>query len=219
MPVKFNQYWSVRNDTRDRYRDFLIKDFIPGINKLEIHTVAGWSVLVGGYSEIIFEGVSSDLEHIERALKDHLYKELNQQLLNCVRNYKTKVLVQYGQKDTYSMELNEKVVKFNQTWDIMCDRQESYDAFLKESYLPIMTELNIQVAGEWEVLIGDGPRIILEGRAESADSLIGNLQGSSFRKGKQELSRYVENYESRLLGFHIKKNKGYKSASYQMVPE
>lgn len=77
MPVKFNQYWRVLRDARNPYRNFIIKEFIPGINKLEIHTVAAWSVLVGGYSEIIFEGVSSDLDHIERALQDPQYKELN----------------------------------------------------------------------------------------------------------------------------------------------
>ena len=42
--------------------------------------MAGWSVLVGGYSEIIFEGVSSDLELVEKALKSPKYKELNENL-------------------------------------------------------------------------------------------------------------------------------------------
>ena len=219
MTVKFNQYWRVCRDADDAYRSFMIKDFIPAINGLGIHTVAGWTVLVGGYSEIIFEGVSSDLERIESALKDPMYREINKQLLKHVRNYKTKVLVQNGGGHHYSMEFKKNTVKFNQTWDILWDRKEDYEQFLRGKYLPLMAQMGIHVAGEWEVLIGDGPRIILEGRAQNACELIDELMGEPFRRGKQELRRYVENYESRLLGFHIQKTKGYKSASYQMVAE
>jgi hypothetical protein len=77
--------------------------------------------------------------------------------------------------------------------------------------------MGIKVAGEWEVLIGDGPRIICEGRADDARNLLENLQSSRFQNAKKELKRFVENYESRVLTFHIQKVEGYKSLSYQFV--
>jgi hypothetical protein len=77
--------------------------------------------------------------------------------------------------------------------------------------------LGIKVAGEWEVMIGDGPRIICEGRADEAHNLLENLQSSRFQKAKKELKQFVENYESRILTFHIQKVEGYKSQSYQLV--
>jgi ribosomal protein L22 len=73
------------------------------------------------------------------------------------------------------------------------------------------------VAREWEVLIGDGPSIICEGRVNDINSLIGNLQGKKFQEAKQKLKEFVENYESRIFTFHIQKVKGYKSASYRIV--
>lgn len=107
MPVKFNQYWTVNQDTMGAYEQFLINKYIPGINKLGIHTVAGWSVLIGGYSEIIFEGVTNDLEILEFALRDSKYKALNDQIQNYVKNYKTKVLISNLQRDVYSKAKHE----------------------------------------------------------------------------------------------------------------
>jgi hypothetical protein len=77
--------------------------------------------------------------------------------------------------------------------------------------------LGIHIAGEWEVFIGDGPHIICEGRINDISTLISNMQTKQFRKIKQKLKNYVENYESRILSFHIQKVKGYKSASYNIV--
>ena len=36
MPVKFNQYWTVEFDRGKEYEKFMIRKYIPGINKLGI---------------------------------------------------------------------------------------------------------------------------------------------------------------------------------------
>jgi hypothetical protein len=217
MTVKFDQYWATIPQKNKEYKKFIIHEFIPAINRLGIHTVAGWSVLVGGYSEIIFEGVSSDLELVEKALKSPKYKELNENLLNYVKDYKTKVLVQTGRKNTYSKDIKENTVKFNQMWNIMSGKKSDYHQFVIEELYPILEELGITIAGEWEVLIGEGPQIICEGRVQDLNNLLINLQSEKFRKAKRKLRRFVEDYQSRFLSFHIQKKKGYKAASYEMI--
>jgi hypothetical protein len=77
--------------------------------------------------------------------------------------------------------------------------------------------LGIKVAREWEVIIGDGPRIICEGRVDEAHKLLESLQSSKFQKAKKELKQFVENYETRILTFHNQKADGYKSQSYQFI--
>ena len=99
MPVKFNQYWTVDFEKVKEYEKFIIRKYIPGINKLGIHIVAGWTVLIGGYSENILEGISNDLELLEKALRDNKYKQLNDELQNYIKKYKNKVLVKAGKKD------------------------------------------------------------------------------------------------------------------------
>ena len=88
-----------------------------------------------------------------------------------------------------------------------------------EEFYPLLEELAITVAGEWEVLIGDGPHIICEGRAEKIDTLVSNLQSKKFRKIKQKLRQFIYHYESRILAFHIHKVLGYKAAYYNLISD
>ena len=220
MTVKFNQYWTINHEKASVYGDFMVKKYIPTLNSLGIHVVAGWTVLVGAYSEIIFEGVSNDLELLEKALRDDNYKSVNHELQNHIRGYKTKVLVSTGKMETYSTTISKNTVKFNQTWDIVNSKKSEYEAYVTEKFYPFLEDMGIHVAGEWEVLIGDGPGIICEGRAKEKDcktTLIDALRGQDFMNAQHELKKYVYNYQSRILAFHIQKIHGYKAASYELV--
>ncbi len=219
MTVKFDHYWTINPQKSKEYGKFILNKFIPGVNRLNMHTVAAWSVLVGAYSEIILETVSNDLDLLEEALRNKAYRDLKSDLLNYVTNYKTKVLVTTG-KDSYSTDIRENTIKFNQTWDVITEQTEDlkqYARYVKDEFYPLLEEMGILVAGEWEVLIGDGPLVICEGRVNDVQSLIGNLQSKRFREAKQKLKNFVKNYQSRILSFHIRKVKGYKSASYDIV--
>ncbi len=217
MGVKLNHYWSIIPGMNKEYEKFMLRKFIPGVNGLGMHTVAVWSVLIGAYSEIIFENVSADLEVIEKALTNKKYRDLKAELSHYVKNYKTKVLVNTGRIGSYSKDIHEDTIKFNQMWNIRDDSKEAYDDFVRNEYYPILNDLGVSVAREWEILIGDGPNIICEGRVSDLDNLIRNLQSRKFQDAKRKLKAVTEKYRSRLLTFHIHKIKGYKSESYHMV--
>jgi len=217
MPVKFNQYWTIISERREEYGKFMIQKFVPGINSLGIHVVAGWSVLVGSYSEMIVESMSNDLELIEKALRNPKFKELKDELLNYVKFYKTKILVSTGNENLYSPDINEDTIKFNQMWNVVSNSRNEYAKYVRNEYYPLLEESDITVAGEWEVLIGDGPHIICEGRVRDAEKLIQTIQSKKFRTARRRLKGFVENFETRILSFHIQKTKGYKSASYHML--
>jgi hypothetical protein len=216
MTVKFNQYWTIISDEHEEYAKFMIRNFIPGMNSLGLHVVAAWSVLVGAYSEIFFESVSNDLSLIESALMKPKFKELNENLYNYIKNYKTKILIPTGRKDSYSMDIKENTIKFIQSWDIISRKKTEYEHFVTEEFYPCLEKFGITIAGEWEVLIGGGPHIICEGRVDDIDSLIKNLQSKKFRKARRNLKSLVENFECRIFSFHIHKVRGYKSASYAL---
>lgn len=219
MPVKLNHYWSIIQGREKEYRKFVIQDFIPRLNKLNMNVVAGWTILIGGYSEIILETVCNDLELLEIALRDPRYKDIKTELLNHVKEYKTKVLVQSGQKDAYTVEIEADAVKFNQMWDVVSDRRNEYLQFTTEEFYPTVEKLGVTIAREWEVLIGEGPGIICEGRVNNVGNLIDGLKSEAFINAKRKLRNYIENYESRVLSFHIRKVKGYKSTSYELISD
>jgi len=220
MTVKFDHYWTVNPRKREDYEKFIIKEFIPGVNRMNMHAVAAWSVMVGAYSDFILETVTKDLDLLEEALRSDKYRELMSDLQNHVTNYKTKVWVSTGKKEAYSTDIRENTVKFSQMWNVTTESKKDYEEYTRyvlDEFYPMLEDLGILVAGEWEVLIGDGPRLFCEGRVNDVQSLIANLQGARFRKGKKTLKNYIDCYESRILAFHIRKVKGYKSASYQIV--
>ncbi|MDM8517834.1 hypothetical protein QUF76_16685 [Desulfobacterales bacterium HSG16] len=217
MPVKLNHYYTIIPDKITDYEKFMIKEFIPGINKLGIHAVAGWTILIGAYSEIILETVGNDLELIEKSLQNPKYKDLSIKLFNFIKDYKTKVLVKTGKIDSYSTDIKKDTIKFNQTWNIKNDKKAEYDKFTSEEFYPCLEEMGVHIASEWEVLIGGGPHIICEGRVQNVEDLIDNLQCTVFQAASKTLKQYVTNYESRILSFHIQKVKGYKSASYNLI--
>ncbi len=217
MSVKLNHYWSIIPGKHDEYSKFIINKFIPGVNELGLHTVALWTVLVGAYSEIVLENASGHLEIIEKALRDKNYKSLKRELFQYVKDYKTKVLVNTGKVDSYTMDIKKNTIKFNQMWDIRSHKKREYEEFVVKEYFPVLKEAGVCVAGEWEILIGDGPGIICEGRVSDLENLIVNLQSKRFETSRRKLKQLVENYRSRLLTFHIQKLKGYKSESYHEV--
>ncbi len=204
MAVKLNQYWSIIPGRYEEYENFLISEFIPGVNRLGLQTVAAWSVLIGAYSEIILENASDDLEMIEKTLKDEHYKTLKRNLLKMVKNYHTKVLSSSGRTDSYTKEIEDDTIKFNQMWDVRSHKKDEYEKFINEEFFPVLEKLGVQVAGEWEILIGDGPGIICEGRVKDLNNLIFNLQSKKFQKAKRELKQLTENYRSRILTLHVK---------------
>jgi hypothetical protein len=122
-----------------------------------------------------------------------------------------------GRKESYSKDIKAHTIKFTQSWDLISGKSSAYEKYVTESFYPFLGELGIKVAAEWEVIIGDGPRIICEGRAEEPHKLIENLQSARFQKARNEIKQFVENYESRILTFHIQKVNGYKTQSYQLV--
>jgi len=140
-------------------------------------------------------------------------------LQNYVRDYKTRVLVGTGKKDDYSKDVKANTVKFNQAWNIISKTKSQYEEYVLHTFYPCLEELGIRVAGEWEVFIGEGPRILCEGRAHDIDTttLISNLRSKQFQKAKHDLRQFIEDYESRIFIFHIQKIVGYKSVSYEMV--
>ncbi len=222
MAVKLIHYWTVIPSEDHAYADFLIKEFIPGINRLGMHTVAGWSVIVGSYSEVILEVVSEDLDQMEAALKNIEYRHLKSDLLNFIKNYKTKILVPMKKDQAHSMDFGADTIKFNQVWDVITREKDDfkrYRQFVKNEFYPVLEQIGVTIASEWEVLIGDGPRTICEGRVDDVGSLISGLQGAEFRQVKDKLKTHVENYESRILSFHIRRQSDGSSESYQIIDD
>lgn len=88
---------------------------------------------------------------------------------------------------------------FTQEWDIIREKEEAYDDFISQEYIPRSNELNLRSVGGFYVEVGFGPRIISVKSTPSMNTLFKIIVHDEFKKLMLELQEYVVNYGNRIL--------------------
>lgn len=217
MAIKFVEYWDLRANVEKKYSKFLVNKWIPGMNKLGITILAVWHMIVGTGPDYISEGIVDDLHQLQKAFGDPQHGKLNEQLLQWVDSYKSRVTVPTGLVPTLIGEPKHESAKFNQRWDVVPDQREAFAAFLTKEFVPALTEMGLIIGGHWRTLVGPRPQQILEGRAASVAEANRITENPSFVKLKQELRNYVTHYESRVLQLQVVRIIGRMGVSYDYL--
>jgi len=203
MAIKFNQYWDLVPGRKSEYAEFVQEEFLPVMKELGIQVVAVWVVLVGESPNIISEGIARDIHHIDSVLESPMFRSMTTRHLQFARNYASKVLVDSGRIKEIALQAPpEGFIKFNQSWNIRAGHEEEYAGAFHEQLLPNLASLGLKVAAEWNVLIGSGPFVILEGHAKSLEELARALANPKYRRFTAQWEDLVEEYSSRILARH-----------------
>jgi hypothetical protein len=203
MAIKFNQYWDLLPGRKSEYAEFVQEEFLPVMKDLGIEVVAGWVVLVGEGPHIISEGIARDIHHIDAVLRSPDFRSMTTRHMRFVRNFASRVLVSTGRvKKTFTQVPPEGIVKFNQSWNIRAGHEEAYAEAVEKDLLPTLEDLGIEVVAEWNVLIGSGPFVILEGHAQALEGLGRSLANPKYHRFMTQWEDLVEDYRSRILVRH-----------------
>lgn len=91
---KFNQYFDLRPGKKKEYADFVLHEYIPGLENLDyLEVTGGWNVVLGGVSEIVGELTFKDPFDIGRMLNSQEFRKANQRLQEeFVTNYQNRIL-------------------------------------------------------------------------------------------------------------------------------
>jgi hypothetical protein len=91
---KLNQYYDLRPGVKKEYADFIVKEYLPTIAKIDyMEVTGGWNVVLGGISEIVSEFTFKDPVDIGRLLNNEEFRKLSLKLKNIfVMNYANRVL-------------------------------------------------------------------------------------------------------------------------------
>jgi len=91
---KFNQYYDVRPGMKAEYSEFILKEYIPVVEKIDyVEITGGWNVCLGGISEIIAEFTFEDPVDIGRFLFSEDFRRITLKLRNeYVVNYSSRIL-------------------------------------------------------------------------------------------------------------------------------
>lgn len=91
---KYNQYYDLIPGKKEEYADFIIKEHLPTMEKIDYAEVTGgWNVAMGGFSEIVAEFTFKSPVDIGRILDDEDFRRITTKLRrNYVVNYRSRIM-------------------------------------------------------------------------------------------------------------------------------
>lgn len=92
MPVKLLMTWDIAPEQEQEYFQFVIREFIPGIQRIGLEPLEAWATIYGKYPQILVAILAPDLPAAQKALNSGDWKTLRNKLLNFVTNYSYKVV-------------------------------------------------------------------------------------------------------------------------------
>lgn len=90
-------------------------------------------------------------------------------------------------------------ILFAQSWDILPEKEEEYNAFVGMTFIPKCMELGLLSVGGYYVEVGMGPRIISVKRVESLETLARIMGRSEFKELIHDLKGYIQGYRTKVL--------------------
>lgn len=92
MSVKLLMTWDIAPEQDQEYFEFVIREFIPGIQRMGLEPMEAWATVYGSYPQILVSMLAPDLPSAQRILNSHDWKALREKLLGFVTNYSYKVV-------------------------------------------------------------------------------------------------------------------------------
>ncbi|RPH63151.1 MAG: hypothetical protein EHM81_00720 [Chloroflexi bacterium] len=92
MSVKLLMTWDIAPEHEQEYFEFVIGEFIPGIQRMGLETTEAWATIYGEYPQIMVAMLAPDLPNAQRVLNSVEWTKLRDQLFNFVKNYTYKIV-------------------------------------------------------------------------------------------------------------------------------
>jgi len=96
MSVKLLMTWDITPDHEQEYFEFVIGEWIPGIQRLGLEPIEAWATIYGNYPQIQVAMLAPDLLNAQRILDSADWMQLRDKLFQFVKNYHYKVVQAKG---------------------------------------------------------------------------------------------------------------------------
>ena len=92
MSVKLILTWDIAPDHEQEYFEFVLGEFIPGVQRLGFQPVEAWATMFGDYPQIQVGMLADDLSNAQRILRSEGWTQLQDKLFTLVKNYSYKIV-------------------------------------------------------------------------------------------------------------------------------
>jgi hypothetical protein len=88
--------WDIAPDRDQEYFEFVIREFIPGVQRLGFELSDAWATVFGQQPQIMVGAKIDSMSEAHQILGSTEWKSLNNQLKDYVRNYSIKLVEASG---------------------------------------------------------------------------------------------------------------------------
>ncbi len=96
MPVKILMTWDISPEHEQEYFEFVIGEFVPGVQRIGLQPIEAWATVYGQYPQIQVGLLAEDAAQAQQALSSPEWLRLSAQLFHYVRNYSHKIVPARG---------------------------------------------------------------------------------------------------------------------------
>lgn len=91
MNVKVIMTWDIIPGREQEYFEFVVRSFMPGVQKLGMALSDAWVTIYGDHPQILVGAVVPSIEKAQDIITSEAWLELNRQLKGYVTNYELKI--------------------------------------------------------------------------------------------------------------------------------
>jgi len=92
MGVKVLMTWDIAGERDQEYFEFVIGEFVPGVQRLGLQPAEAWATVYGSYPQIQVGLLASDAAQARRVLESDEWTQLQDKLFNYVKNFAFKIV-------------------------------------------------------------------------------------------------------------------------------
>ncbi len=88
--------WDILPGKEQEYFEFVVRDFVPGMQRIGIQPTEAWFTQYGDQPQILTGGIAENLVDMQSALESDDWQQLREQLAKYVTNFSMKVVKASG---------------------------------------------------------------------------------------------------------------------------
>ena len=92
MAVKLLMTWDILSGKEQEYFEFVVRDFIPGLQRLGMEPSDAWFTMYGNQPQIMVSAQMPGMNALQLMLDSPDWKSLTQRLLDYVENFDYKLV-------------------------------------------------------------------------------------------------------------------------------
>lgn len=196
----FVQQFEIIKSKEVDYSNFILRKHLPAMTRMGLNVIGGFHVILGSGPRITSAAVTDDFVNLQKAMQGDEFLEITKELHEYVHSYSSAVLKDTGRVDmtNYSMALG--TWRFNQYFKLVPGTEAEYADFLKNEYIPMLAKLGIRIQAEWQVIIGNALRLLLEGVTTNLVDVAKAMVTDEYRLQRRRLlANFASDYSSRIL--------------------